>query len=70
MACICLYYAKRYDVMVNAKKSQVIIYKAYNPHPYVIINSAPVKCFNNVIHLGHISTEIVHESNVSKWIDD
>ncbi len=55
------------------KKSQVIIYKAYNvrpPDPCVVINGAPVKCFNNVIHLGHLLTENVYEFNVSKCIDN
>ncbi len=65
-------YAKRY-ITFNAKKSQVIIYKAYNvkpPDPCVVINGAPVKYFNNVIHLGHLLTENVYEFNVSKCIDD
>ncbi len=31
----------------------------------VVINGAPVKCFNNVIHLGHLLTENVYEFNVS-----
>ncbi len=66
-------YAKRYDITFNAKKSQVIIYKAYNvkpPDPCVVINGAPVQYFNNVIHLGHLLTENVYEFNVSKCIDD
>ncbi len=65
-------FAKRY-ITFNAKKSQVIIYKAYNvkpPDPCVVINGAPVKCFNNLIHLGHLPTENVYEFNVSKCIDD
>ncbi len=55
------------------KKGQVIIYKAYNlkpPDPCVVINRAPVKCLNNVIHLGHLLTENVYEFNVSKCIND
>ncbi len=73
MAHICENYAKRYDTTFNAKKSEVIIYKAYNvnpPDPCVVINGAPVKGFNNVIHLGHLLTENVYEFNVSKCIDD
>ncbi len=66
MAHICENYAKRYDITLNAKKSQVIIYKVYNvkpPDPCVVINGAPVKCFNNVIHLGHLFTENLYEFN-------
>ncbi len=40
MAHICEKYAKIYDITFNAKKSQVIIYKAYNvkpPDPCVVI---------------------------------
>ncbi len=33
MSYICENYAKRYDITFNAKKSQVIIYKAYNLKP-------------------------------------
>ncbi len=64
MAHICENYAKRYDITFNAKKSQVIIYKAYTvkpPDPCIVINGATVKCFNNVIHLGHLLTENVYE---------
>ncbi len=71
MAHICGNYAKRYDIIFNAKKRQVIIYKAYNvkpPDPCVVINGAPVKCV--VIHLGQLLTENVSEFNVSKCIDD
>ncbi len=66
MTHICEKYAKRYDVTFNATKSQVIIYKVYNvkpSEPCVVINDAPVKCFNNVI------TENVYKFNVSKCID-
>ncbi len=73
MAHICVNYAKRYDITFNAKKSQVIIYKAYNvkpPDPCVVINWALVKCFNNVIHLGHLLTASVYEFNESKSYDD
>ncbi len=68
MAHICENYA-RYDITFNAKKGQAIIYKAYNvkpPDPCVIINGASVKCFNNVIYLGHLLTQNVYEFNVSK----
>ncbi len=73
MVHICENYAKRYHITFNANKSQVIIYKAYNvkpPDPCIVINRAPVKCFNNVIHLGHLLTENVYEFNVSKCIGD
>jgi hypothetical protein len=73
MAHICENYAQRYDVTFNAKKSQVIIYKAQNtrpPDPCVIINGARVKCFDKVIHLGHLLTENVYHFNMSKCIDD
>ncbi len=53
--------AKRYDITFNVKKSQVIIYKAYNVKPHD-------PCV--VIHLGHLLTENVYEFNVSKCIDD
>ncbi len=59
-------------LLLMLKKSQVIIYKAYNVKPpdlCVVINGAPVKCFNNVIHLGHLLTENVYEFNVSKSIN-
>ena len=73
MAHICENYAQRYDVTFNAKKSQVIIYKAQNtrpPDPCIIINGARVNCFDKVIHLGHLLTENVYQFNMSKCIDD
>ncbi len=73
MAHICENYAKRYDITFNAKISQVIIYKDYNvkpPDPCVVINGVTVKCFDNVIHFGHLLTENVYEFNLSKCIDD
>ncbi len=72
MAHICEDYTKGYDITFNAKKSQVIFYKAYYVRPpdqCIIINGVPVKCFNNEIHLGHILTENVFQFNASKRID-
>ncbi len=73
MACICESYAQKFDVLFNSKKSQVIIYKAYNvkpPDPCVTFNDARVKCVDKVIHLGHLLTENVYEFNISKCIYD
>ncbi len=72
MARICERYAQKY-VLFNSKKSQVIIYKAYNvktPDPCVTINDARVKYVDKVIHLGHLLTANVYEFNMSKCIDD
>ncbi len=73
MACICKKYAQKFDGLFNSKKSQVIIYKAYNVKPTgpcVTINDARVNCVDKVIHLGHSLTENMYEFNMSKFIDD
>lgn len=74
MAQICESYAQKFDILFNAKKSQVIIYKAYHqtrpPDPCVKINGAIIKCFEKVVHLGHLLTENVYDFNMSKCIDD
>ena len=73
MSQICEEYAKKYDVTFNAKKSQVIVFKAQNAipsDPCVKINGTAVPRVDRVIHLGHLLTENVYEFNVSKCIDD
>ncbi len=53
---ICKNYAAKYDVMFNAKKSLLIIYKCTHrkpPDPNIYINNVKVPCVNEVIHLGH-----------------
>ncbi len=67
MARICERYAQKFDVLFNSKKSQAIIYKAYNgkpPDPCVTINDARVQCVDKVIHLGHLLTENVYEFKI------
>ena len=73
MAHICELCAQNFDITFNAKKSQIIIYKAYNirpPNPCITINGCRVKCFDQVVHLGHLLTENVYEFNMSKCIGD
>ncbi len=53
MTHICEWYAQKFDVLFNSKKSQVIIYKAYKvkpPDSCVTINGIMVKCVDRVIH--------------------
>ncbi len=67
MACIYEMFAQKFDVIFKSKKSQVILYKAYNvkpPDPCVTINDARVKCVDKVIHCGYLLTENVYEFNV------
>ncbi len=57
MAHTCERYAQKCDVLLNSKKSQVIIYKAYKvqpPDPCVIVNGMRIKYVDKVIHLGHL----------------
>ncbi len=72
MAHICERYAHKFDVLFNLKKSQIMIYKAYQvtSDPCVTINGIRVKCVDTIIHLGHLLTENVYEFNMSKYIDN
>ncbi len=65
-------YAQKFNVLFNSKKSQLIIYKAYNVNPLdlcVTINDVRVQCVDKVIHLGHLLSENVYQFNMSKCSD-
>ncbi len=73
MVKICEQYAARYDVMFNAKKSQVIIYScsAKKPtNPNITVNGKIVNVAQSVIHLGHLMTNNIYDFNLSKCIGD
>ncbi len=66
-----IYYTAKYDVIFNAKKSLLIIYKCTwrkPPDPNVYINNVKVACVNGVIRLGHILNEDIFKFNASKCV--
>ncbi len=68
---ICKNYAAKYDVMVNAKKSLLIIYKCIQrkpPDSNIYINNVKVPRVNEVIHLGHNLSEDIFKFNASKCV--
>ncbi len=70
---ICKNYAAKYDVIFNAKKSLLIIYKCTQrkpPDPNIYINNVNVPCVNEVIHLGHNLSEDISKFNASKCVAD
>ncbi len=73
MVIICEQYSTRYDVMVKAKKSQVIIYSCSAkklPNPNITINGKNVDLVQSIIHLGHLMTNNIYDFNLSKCIGD
>ncbi len=63
---ICKNYAAKYNVMFNAKKSLLIIYKCTwrkPPNPNIYINNVKVPHVNEVIHLGHNLSEDIFKFN-------
>ncbi len=66
-------YAATYDVMFNAKKSLLSIYKytwEKPPDPNIYINNVRVPHVNEVIHLGHNHSEDIFKFNASKCVVD
>ncbi len=73
MASICERYADKFDVLFNAKKSMVIVYKCglrQVPEPSVFIKGARINCVNKVIHLGHLLKDNVYNFDISKCVGD
>ncbi len=73
MVIICEQYAARYDVMFNAKKSQVIICSCSAkkpPNPKITVNSKIVDVAQSVIHLDHLMTNNIYDFNLFKCIRD
>ncbi len=70
---ICKKCTAKYDVMFNAKKSLLIIYKCTQgklPDLKIYINNVKVPCVNEVIHLGHNLSEDIFKFNMSKYVAD
>lgn len=73
MVTICERYAKKYDVMFNAKKSQLIVYSCSAKQmvdPIILVNGKKVDVCHNVVHLGHLMSNNIYKFNVSKCIGD
>ncbi len=70
---ICKNYAAKYDVIFNAKKSLLIIYKCTRwkrPDPNIYINNVKALRVNEVIHLGHNLSEDIFKFNASTCVAD
>ncbi len=70
---VCMNYAAKYDVMFNANKRLLIIYKCTRskpPDPNIYINNVKVALVNEVIHLAHNLSEDIFKFNASKCVAD
>ncbi len=70
---ICKNYAAKYDVMFNAKKSLLIIYRCTRRKPRdpnIYINNVKLPHVNEVIHLSHNLSEDIFKCNASKCVAD
>ncbi len=67
---ICKNFAAKYDLMFNAEKNLLIIYKWKPPDPNIYINNIKVPCVNEVIYLRHNISGDIFKFNTSKYVAD
>ena len=73
MVGVCERYADKYDVIFNAKKSQLIVYgcsQSKPPNPEIRISGKTVEVVNGAIHLGHFLSDNISDFRTSKCIGD
>ena len=73
MITICENYARRFNILFNGKKSELIIYKCRKkvpPDPVIFVNNIRVPRKSKVTYLGHDLYEDIFSFNVDKCVSD
>ena len=70
---ICENYAKRFNILFNGKKSELIIYKCKRsipPDPVIYVNNLRVPRKTKVTHLGHDLSDDIYSFNTDRCVSD